>query len=168
MDWRAKFDYADAVAGKASRFDLSELEERQLREWTSAFGTPQQVALRCYIVLSAAEGLSDHEIATKFEANRKTVMLWRRRFEQEGPESLWEVAAGRGRKPTYGPEKIQSIVDTTLRSKPKGMTQWSCRTLAAAQGVSKSTVNNIWQSHNLKPHRNKTSSCLGTLDSWRS
>jgi transcriptional regulator with XRE-family HTH domain len=156
------------VAGKASRFDLSELEERQLREWTSAFGTPQQVALRCYIVLSAAEGLSDHEIATKFEANRKTVMLWRRRFEQEGPESLWEVAAGRGRKPTYGPEKIQSIVDTTLRSKPKGMTQWSCRTLAAAQGVSKSTVNNIWQSHNLKPHRNKTSSCLGTLDSWRS
>jgi transposase len=69
---------------------------------------------------------------------------------------LWEVAPWRGRKATYGPEKIQSIVDATLRSKPKGMTQWSCRLLAASQGVSKSTINNIWQSHNLKPHRVKS------------
>ena len=71
-------------------------------------------------------------------------------------EGLWEVAPGRGRKPTYGPEKIQSIVDATLRSKPKGMTHWSCRLMAEAQQVSKSTVNIIWQSHNLKPHRVKT------------
>jgi hypothetical protein len=35
------------------------------------------------------------------------------------------------------------------------MTHWSCRTLAAKQGVSKSTINNIWQAHNLKPHRVK-------------
>ena len=122
----------------------------------SAFGTPQQVALRCRVVLAAAEGLSDYEIAAKLQSNRKTVMLWRRRFVQEGVDALWEVAAGRGRKPTYGPEKIQAIVDTTLRSKPKGATQWSCRTLAAAQGISKSAVNRIWQSHNLKPHRTKT------------
>jgi hypothetical protein len=66
-----------------------------------------------------------------------------------GPGCLWEVAPGRGRKPTYGPEKIQAIVDATLRSKPNGMTQWSCRLMAARQGVSKSTINNIWQSHNV-------------------
>jgi Thiamine pyrophosphate enzyme, N-terminal TPP binding domain len=36
------------------------------------------------------------------------------------------------------------------------MTQWSCRLMAARRGVSKSTINNIWQSHNLKPHRVKT------------
>lgn len=83
-------------------------------------------------------------------------MLWRARFEQEGPEGLWEVAPGRGRKQNYGPEKIQSIVEATLRSKPKGMTHWGCRLMAEAQDISKSTVNNIWQSHNLKPHRVKT------------
>ena len=138
------------------RLDLQESDERQLREWTSAFGTPQQVALRCRIVLAAAEGLSDYEIAAQLETNRKTVMLWRGRFHQDGSGSLWEVAAGRGRKATYGPEKIHAIVDTTLRGKPKGMTHWSCRTLAAAQGVGKSTINNIWQSHNLKPHLAKT------------
>jgi hypothetical protein len=53
-----------------------------------------------------------------------------------------------------GPNQIieyhQAIVEATLRSKPKGMTQWSCRLMAARQGVSKSINNiwNIWQSHN--------------------
>ena len=47
-------------------------------------------------------------------------------------------------------------MDATLQTKPKGMTHWSCRTLAKSQGVSKSTIHNIWQAHNLKPHRVKT------------
>ena len=131
-------------------------EQQQLQQWLSAFGTPRQVALRSQIVLAAAEGQSDNAIAQQLEVSRQTVTLWRARFAQGGPESLWEVAPGRGRKPTYGPEKIQAVVDATLRTKPKGMTQWSCRLMAARQGVSKSTVNNIWQSHNLKPHRVKT------------
>ena len=84
------------------------------------------------------------------------VMLWRKRFETEGLESLWEVATGRGRKPTYGTETIQSIIDATLQSKTRGMTHWSCRLMAETQQVSKSTVSNIWPSHNLKPHRTKT------------
>lgn len=135
---------------------LKDADEQQLRHWLSAFGTPQQVALRSQIVLAAAEGKSDNAIAQQLAVNRKTVTLWRARFEQEGLDGLWEVAAGRGRKPTYGPEKIQAIVDATLRTKPKGMTQWSCRLLAAEQGVSKSTINSIWQGHNLKPHLVKT------------
>ena len=136
--------------------NLKEADEEQLLRWSSAFGTPQQVALRCRIVLAAAEGEPADQIAARLEINRKTVMLWRARFEQEGLDGLWEVAPGRGRKPSYGPEKIQSIVDATLRGKPKAMTHWSCRLMAESQGVSKSTVNNIWQSHNLKPHRVKT------------
>jgi transposase len=107
------------------------------------------VALRSQIVLAAAEGQSDNAIAQQLEVNRKTGMLWRTRFTQERLDSLWEVAPGRGRKPTYGPEKIQAIVDATLRSKPNGMTQWSCRLMGARQGVSKSTINNIGQSHNV-------------------
>lgn len=82
--------------------------------------------------------------------------LWRARFTEQGMESLWEVAPGRGRKPTYGAEKIKAIVAATLQTKPQGMTQWSCRLLAASQEVSKSTVSNIWRSHNLKPHRVKS------------
>jgi len=144
------------VPRSALSLELKESDKQQLLQWSSAFGTPQQVALRCRIALASAEGESADHIAARLEVNRKTVLLWRTRFEQEGPGGLWEVAPGRGRKPTYAPEKIQAIVDATLRSKPKGMTHWSCRLMAEAQDVSKSTINNIWQSHNLKPHLAKT------------
>ena len=77
---------------------LEESDEKQLKQWASAFGTPQQVALRCRVVLSAAEGVSVDEMAARLETNRKTVMLWRKRFAKDGLEALWEVAAGRLRR----------------------------------------------------------------------
>ena len=119
-------------------------------------GTPQQVVLRCRIVLASARGMTEVEIAAALNINRKTVRLWKNRFIEEGLQGLWEIAPGRGRKPTYGPDRIKAVIDTTLHAKPKGSTHWSCRTLAADQGVSKSTVSNILRSHNLKPHRTRT------------
>jgi len=134
---------------------LSFSDEQQILQWLAAHGTPQQVALRGRIVLAAAEGQSESAIARQVSTNRKTVRLWRARFAAQGLSSLWEVAPGRGRKPTYGPEKIQAIVEATLQSKPRGLTQWSCRRMAKSQGVSKSTISNIWRSHHLQPHRVK-------------
>jgi len=134
---------------------LSIRDREEIDRWLQAHGTPQQVALRSRIILAAAEGQSDCAVARNLEINRKTVILWRARFAQDGIDSLWEVAPGRGRKPTFGPEKIKSIVDETLQTKPNGMTHWSCRLMAKNQEVSKSTVSNIWRSHNLKPHRVK-------------
>src|SRR6202048_1123992 len=135
---------------------VQQSEDKQLRQWISAFGTPRQVVVRSQIVLAAAEGQADNAIAQELQVSRTTVNLWRTRFAEGGPPSLWEIAPRRGTKSIYGPEKIQAIVDATLRTNPKGMTQWSCRTMAAQQDVSKSTVSNIWRSHNLKPHRIKT------------
>ena len=135
---------------------LSEGEQEKLRQWTAAHGTPQQVALRCRIVLAAAAGESDVAIAERLSVNRNTVILWRKRFGIERLDGLWDIAPGRGRKPTYQIDKIAAIVDATLQSKPAGMTHWSCRTMAQSQGVSKSTVNNIWRAHNLQPHRTET------------
>lgn len=135
---------------------LSPAETQQLQEWVAAHGTPQQVALRCQIVLGVAAGHSDGSIAEQLSINRKTVMLWRNRFAEQRLEGLWEIAPGRGRKPSYDLRKVAAIVKATLQSKPEGMTHWSCRTLAEAQGVSKSTIHNVWQAHNLKPHLSET------------
>jgi transposase len=135
---------------------VSQPQQEQIEHWLAALGTPQQVALRCRIVLAAGCGKPEMEIAAALKINRKTVRLWRERFAREGLQGLWEIAPGRGRKATYGPDRVKAVIDTTLQSKPKGSTHWSCRTLAAAQGVSKSTVSNILRSHNLKPHRSKT------------
>jgi len=135
---------------------LSTRDREEIDRWLAAYGTPQQVALRGRIVLAASAGRSDGAVARELEINRKTVMLWRARFAQEGIDSLWEVAPGRGRKPTFGSDKIQAIVKATLQTKPKGMTHWSCRLMAENQKVSKSTISNIWRSHHLKPHRVKS------------
>jgi transposase len=135
---------------------LSEDQQNQIEQWLAAMGTPQQVALRCHIVLRAGRGESESAIASALEINRKTVRLWRERFAEEGLKGLWEIASGRGRKATYGPERVKAVLDATLQSKPKGQTDWSCRLMAASQGISKSTVSNLWKSHNIKPHRTKT------------
>jgi transposase len=143
------------MSRKLPALTMDSSQEQHIRQWLSAHGTPQQVALRCRIVLAAAAGQSESAIAERLGIHRKTVSLWRSRFTEGGLESLWQIAPGRGRKPTYGPEKVKAIVDATLQSKPVAMTHWSCRLMAKAQGVSKSTVNNIWRSHQVKPHRVK-------------
>jgi transposase len=135
---------------------LSPEQRQKIQEWNAAHGTPQQVALRCRIVLGAAEGEADSAIARRLSVNRNTVILWRKRFLESGLDGLWDIASGRGRKPIYDMDKVTAIVEATLQTKPAGMTHWSCRTLAEQQGVSKSTVNNIWRAHNLQPHRTET------------
>ena len=140
----------------ARSHQLTDVERQKLEHWAAAHGTPQQVAVRCRIVLSSATGESDVAIARQLSVNRNTVILWRKRFREGGLDGLWDIAPGRGRKPTYSIDKIAAIVDATLQTKPKGMTHWSCRTMAQSQGVSKSTVNNIWRAHHLQPHRTKT------------
>ncbi len=92
--------------------------------------------MRCRIVLACSQGLSDVAIAKQLSVNRKTVILWRQRFTQQRLDGLWEIAPGRGRKPSYDIDKISAIVDATLQTKPEGMTHWSCRTMAKSQGTS--------------------------------
>jgi transposase len=134
---------------------VSESDRQELERWVSAHRTPQQVAQRCRIILAAAKGQQDKGIAKRMEINFKTVALWRQRFCSEGPDCLWEVAAGRGRKPQFTTDKIDEIINATLQTRPAGATHWSCRTMAEKHGVSKATVNRIWQSHGLQPHRIK-------------
>src|SRR5215813_1496424 len=102
---------------------LSFQDRQCIEQWLAAMGTPQQVTLRGLIVLGAARGESEAAIATELKINRKTVRLWKQRFAAEGLGCLWEIAPGRGRKPTYGPERVKAVLDATLQSKPKGQTQ---------------------------------------------
>lgn len=145
--------YCEGVSRIAQPIALDSADRLELERWVAAHGTPQQVTQRCQIILAAADGRQDQEIAEDLQINFKTVALWRGRFRQEGVASLWAVASGRGRKPTYSGAKVAAVIARTLQSKPPGATHWSCRTMAKAQRMSKATVNRIWQSHQIKPHR---------------
>ena len=135
---------------------LSPGERAQLEQWESAQGTPQQVALRCRIILMALTGEQNQTIAGSLGISRPTINLWRKRVRESGIGEVWEIAPGRGRKPCYDQTKWDGIINSTLQTKPKGMTHWSCRLMAQEQGVSKDTVNRLWQLHNIKPHLSRT------------
>ena len=128
----------------------------QLLGWISAHGTPQQVVMRSRIILLASQGQPDTRIASELGINRHTCRLWRQRYIEQGVSALWGIAPGRGKKPIYGPERVGQVIDATLQTKPKGQTHWSTRTMAKSQGISHTTVQRIWQMHNIKPHLSKT------------
>ena len=138
------------------RLVLSPGQRSELQRWVVALETPQQVVLRCRIILAVAAGKTEMAIAADNGVNRKTVRLWRERFRSGGLQALWEIAPGRGRKPSYNASRIKAVIDATLQTKPNGSTHWSCRTMAVAQGIGKSSVSRIWRSHHLKPHRTET------------
>jgi len=147
--------YRVAMPRIAAPLCLESQDRLELERWVAAHGTPQQVTQRCRIILAAAAGSQNQEVAHELGINPKTVALWRTRFGREGSDCLWAVAEGRGRKPLYDADKVAAIIAQTLQARPAGATHWSCRTMAKAHGISKATVNRIWQSHQLKPHRTK-------------
>ena len=111
---------------------------------------------RARIVLLAAEGLENRDIAEQLGTGPDTVSKWRRRFAQQRLSGLVD-RPGRGRKPHYGREIIERIVDDTVHRKPEQATHWSTRTMAMHAGVSHTTVQRIWHAHELKPHLVRTS-----------
>jgi len=110
---------------------------------------------RARIVLLAAAGKENREIAAQVGLSVKSVSLWRRRFAQDRLKGLQDQA-GRGRKRTYGPERVEEIIRTTLTTTPKTATHWSTRAMAKQAGVSQPTISRIWSAHQIKPHLVRT------------
>jgi transposase len=137
----------------AAPIELSEEDRGTLERWVRADATPQGLARRAWVILQAADGVSNSMIARETGLSRPTVISVRERFADDGPGGLAAVRPGRGRKPQIPAEKVAEIVDATLHEKPPGETHWSCRSLARAKGVSPATVQRIWDAHNLKPWR---------------
>ena len=112
--------------------------------------------VRAKALLMAADGVANTAIAASLSVSPASVKSWRDRFSEEGLAKLGRVRKGRGRKPSIPQSKIDEIIDLTLNYRPNGETHWSCRTMAAAAGVSKSTVQLVWHARELKPHRVET------------
>lgn len=131
-------------------------EQRELLEsWVRAKTTPQRVAFRAKICLLAADGMSATEIAHGLNTTRPTVLLWKKRFDEQGPDGVTKDAS-RGPSPRRLDEQTrQAIMDTTLNSTPPDAAQWTTRTLAKALGVSNATVSRIWKALKIGPKKKK-------------
>lgn len=117
--------------------------------------TAQRLALRSKIVLRAAEGLPNQEIASRLGVTAATVGKWRERFRLQGMEGLSdEPRSGTPRQITDA--QVEEAVTQTLESLPAAATHWSTRSLAKQVGLSQSAIVRIWHSFGLQPHRSET------------
>ena len=132
--------------------ELGGVERETLERWARRAKSSQALALRCRIVLAAAEGRYDKEIAGALGCHPATVSKWRRRFAQRRLDGLCDEPRP-GAPRTIDDAKVEEVVVRTLESFPAGATHWSTRSMAEAVGISRSSVHAIWRAFGLKPHR---------------
>ena len=128
-------------------------EEREVLErWARRPKSAQALALRCRIVLAAAEGESSKEIAARLGCNRSTVGRWRGRFAECGLDGLHDEPRP-GRPRSIGDDDVERVIVKTLEEQPVNATHWSTRSMAAATGMSQTAVSRIWRAFGLQPQR---------------
>jgi Integrase core domain. len=128
-------------------------EQRKLLEQQArARYLPARVVERARIVLRAAAGQQDKQIADELGITPEKSARWRNRFLDGGRAALQKDAPRPGRPRSITQTQVNQIVDKTTQEKPEAATNWSTRTMAATVGVSEASVRRIWQAHGLKPH----------------
>src|SRR5450432_3172867 len=137
---------------KIEQIGISAADRERLERLVRDRNTPQKVVWRARIVLLASDGLTAEGIAAAVDKSLLTVRRWRRRFVAKGMDGLLKDASRPSRVKPLAPEKIKQVVHMTLHAKPPNATHWSLRSMAAAAGLSYSSVQRIWRAHGLKPH----------------
>jgi putative transposase len=134
---------------------LSEDEVQQLQALASSRSLPHSIVQRVQIVLACGAGETNTSIANRMGLTGMTVGKWRKRYREQGLEGLHdELRPGRPR--TYEDDTVAEVINRALQTRPPdGSTQWSARSLAAATGISKTTVHRWLQTFSVQPHRQK-------------
>ena len=131
---------------------LSQEERETLERWARRPTSAQALALRCRIVLAAAGGQANGEIASRLGCHPTTVGKWRRRFAERGLDGLHDEPRP-GKPRSIGDDAVERVIVKTLEETPPGATHWSTRSMAKATGMSQSAVSRIWRAFALKPHQ---------------
>ena len=140
----------------SERITLSPKEHETINLWAHGKSFPLRLIQRANIIKMAAEGIYNHDIASRLGFSRPTIQLWRQRFLSFRCAGLEKDAPRAGRIPRISPRKIKAIINATLHTTPSNATHWSVRTMAKAQGLSRMTIQRIWNNAHLKPHLTKT------------
>jgi transposase len=139
----------------AAAIELTDDERAQLEAWARRRTSAQGLAQRSRIVLGAAEGLKNTEIAQRIGVTRPMVTKWRNRFAEHRLEGLTDEPRP-GRPRTITDEQVEEVIVRTLETTPKDATHWSTRSMAREVGLTQNAVLRIWQAFGLQPHRQQT------------
>jgi winged helix-turn helix protein len=138
----------------APALGLRDGDRERLAAWTRSSSVRAGLAQRARIVLMAADGVSNTDIAQRVGVSRQTVVSWRARYVCGGWAGLHdESRPGRPRVIDH-----DRIITETLKPPPKrlGVTHWSSRLLASRLGVANSTIARAWRAYGVQPWRAET------------
>jgi transposase len=135
--------------------DLTDEERAQLEAWTRRRTSAQALALRSRIVLLAADGLNNTQIAGRLGVHRNVAGKWRSRFVEHRLDGLTDEPRP-GRPRTVTDAQVEEVIVKTLETTPKDATHWSTRSMAKEVGLTQSAVQRIWKAFGLQPHRQET------------
>ena len=133
---------------------LSDEVKKQLETMANSRSLPFSQVRRAQIILMSAKGMTNTAIAKKVDLSIRMVGQWRQRFIDQGVMGLYDQPRP-GAPRSISDDQIAQMIQKTLNDKPKGATQWTCRSIAKETNLSKSTVQRIWRAFNLQPHRQK-------------
>jgi transposase len=139
----------------AVRIELTVEERARLEAWARRRTSAQALAARSRIVLLAADGLNNTEIAQRLGVHRPMVRKWRSRFAEQRLDGLIDEPRP-GRPRTITDEQVEEVIVKTLEATPNDATHWSTRSMAAEVGLSREAVGRIWRAFGLQPHRQET------------
>jgi transposase len=142
LHWREQVRVAPAI-------ELTTEQTDELTKLARSKRTSFRLVQRAQIVLLAAQGLQNKDIAQQLGVGRVQSARWRERYLESGLKGI-ERDLPRGAPPVK--VDVLKLVEMTTQSKPEASTHWSTRKMGAALGVSASTVMRHWQAHGLKPH----------------
>ena len=134
---------------------LTKRERRTLEQWSRGRRVAKRQVDRAQMILLAAEGRSNADIAEELGVKSHTVGRWRNRFSEQRVKGI-EKDLPRGGRPRTRERVETEIIRKTTQETPSNATHWSTRTLAKELGVSQSMVHRVWKANGLMPHRVKT------------
>jgi len=140
----------------AAKVTVTDEQRATLQRWARGRSTPVRRMQRAQMILGAADGKQNKEIAEMLGMQPSTVGRWRQRFAESGLAGIEKDAPRGGRPPTKQRHWAQRIIETTLHKTPPNATHWSIRTLAKHLGIRPNLVHRVWKAHNLKPFRVRT------------
>ncbi len=140
----------------AQEIKLTPKERKTLQDWSQSRVVSVRQMERAQILLYAAEGKQNNEIARMMKVKPHTVSRWRRRFFELRMEGI-EKDLPRGGRSRKRREKWEGeIIRKTTQETPENATHWSTRTLAAEMDVSQTMVHRVWKANGLQPHLVRT------------
>ena len=137
--------------------EVSAADRARLEAVVADRNSPQKHVWRARIVLLTAAGHGTVEIMRQAGVSKVAAWRWQERFMVAGVEGLLRDKTRPSRIPPLGAEVAARVVTLTTTGEPPGeTTHWTAAAIAAAVGISASSVQRIWRAHGLQPHRVRT------------